>query len=72
MSHINTSQFCYLSQASPDLGLNGWIHLLFVDCHGNEFVQNGSDSLTLGIVAVLAEAHQVQQPGSHVLQTQVL
>lgn len=70
---MNTFQIsCYLSQAPPDLGLNGWIHLLFIDGHSNEFVQNCSYSLALGIVAVLAETYQVQQPGSHVLQTQVL
>lgn len=62
----------HLAQASPDFGLDGWIHLLLIDGHGDEFVQNGRDALTLGIVVVLTEANQVQQPGSHVLQAQVL
>lgn len=61
----------YLTQAAPDLGLDGRVHLLLVDRHGDELVQDGGDPLALGIVVVLAEADQVEQPGSHVLQTEV-
>lgn len=49
----------HLAQAAPDFGLDGGIHLLLVDCHGDEFVQNGSDTLALGIIIVFAEADQV-------------
>lgn len=62
----------YLSQAAPYLGLDGRVHLLLVDGHGDELVQDGGDALALGVVVVLAEAHQVGQPGRHVLQAQVL
>lgn len=62
----------HLAQATPDLGLDGGIHLLFVDRHGDEFVQNGSDTLALGVVIVLTEANQVEQPGCHVLQAEML
>lgn len=61
----------YLAQAAPDLGLDGRVHLLLVDGHGDELVQDSGDPLTLGVVVVLAEADQVEQPGSHVLQTEV-
>lgn len=60
-----------MAQAAPDLGLDGRVHLLLVDGHGDELVQDGGDPLALGIVTMLAEAHQVEQPGSHVLQTEV-
>ena len=62
----------YLSQTPPNLCLNGRVHLLLVDGHGDELVQDGRDSLPLGVVRVLTEAHQVQKPWCHVLQTQVL
>lgn len=62
----------YLSQTAPDLGLDGRVHLLLVDGHGDELVQDGGDALALGVVVVLAETHQVGQPGGHVLQAQVL
>ena len=62
----------YLSQTSPNLGLDGRVHLLLVDGHGDELVQDGGDPLPLGVVRVLAEADQVEEPGGHVLQTQVL
>lgn len=65
-------QDSYLSQTAPDLGLDGRVHLLLVDGHGDELVQDGGDALALGVVVVLAEAHQVGQPGGHVLQAQVL
>lgn len=67
-----TNAELYLSQTPPYLGLNGRIHLFLVDGHGDELVQDGSDALALGVVVVLAEAHQVGQPGGHVLQAQVL
>lgn len=69
---LQTMQKRYLSQAAPYLGLNGRVHLLLVDGHGDELVQDGSDALALGVIVVLAEAHQVGQPGGHVLQAQVL
>ena len=47
----------YLAQASPDLGLDRGIHLLFINGHGNEFVQNCSNTLALGIIVVLTEAN---------------
>lgn len=62
----------HLAKAAPDLGLDRGIHLLFIDRHGDEFVQNGSDALALGIVVVLTEANQVEQPGCHVLQAEML
>lgn len=65
-------QKSYLSQAAPDLGLDRRVHLLLVDGHGDELVQDGGDALALGVIVVLAEAHQVGQPGGHVLQAQVL
>lgn len=61
----------YLAQAAPDLGLDGWVHLLLVDGHGDELVQDGGDPLALGVIIVLAEADQVEQPGCHVLQTEM-
>lgn len=61
-----------LSQAPPDLGLDGGVHLLLIDRHGDELVQDGGDSLPLGIIVVLTEANQVEQPRRHVLQTEVL
>lgn len=61
----------YLAQASPDLGLDGRVHLLLVDGHGDELVQDGGDPLALGIVVVLTEADQVEQPWSYILQTEV-
>lgn len=61
----------YLAQAAPDLGLDGRVHLLLVDGHGDELVQDSGDALALCIVVVLTEAHQVEQPGSHILQTEV-
>lgn len=61
----------YLAQASPDLGLDGRVHLLLIDSHCDELVQDGGDTQALGIVVVFAEADQVEQPGSHVLQTEV-
>lgn len=64
--------WAHLTKAPPDLGLDGRIHLLFIDRHGDEFVQNGGDALALGVVVVLAEANQVEQPGRHVLQTEML
>lgn len=67
-----TNAELYLSQTPPYLGLNGRIYLFLVDGHGDELVQDGSDALALGVVVVLAEAHQVGQPGGHVLQAQVL
>lgn len=62
----------HLAKAPPDLGLDGGIHLLLINRHGDQFVQNGSDALALGVVIVLAEADKVEQPGCHVLQTEVL
>lgn len=62
----------YLSQAAPDLGLDGRVHLLLINGHGDELVQDGGDSLALGVIRVLTEAHQVEKPRCHVLQTQVL
>lgn len=62
----------YLSQTAPDLGLDGGVHLFLVDGHGDELVQDGGDALALGVIVVLAETHQVGQPGGHVLQAQVL
>lgn len=64
--------YSHLTQAAPDLRLNGWIHLLLIDRHGDEFVQDGGDALAFGIIVVLTEAHQVEQPGRHVLQTEML
>lgn len=62
----------HLAQAAPDLSLNRGIHLLLIDGHGDELVQNGSNPLALGVVIVLTKANQVEQPGCHVLQAEML
>lgn len=62
----------HLAQAAPDFGLNGGVHLLLVDCHGDELVQDGGDTLALCVVIVLAEPNQVEQPWCHVLQAEML
>lgn len=62
----------HLAKAPPDLSLDGGIHLLLINRHGDEFVQNGSDTLALSVVIVFTEADKVEQPGCHVLQAEVL
>lgn len=61
-----------LTQAAPYFGLNRGVHLLLVDCHGYELVQDGCDTLALCVVIVLAEPNQVEQPWCHVLQAEML
>lgn len=61
----------YLTQAAPYLRLYGWVHLFLINGHRDELVQDGCDTLPFSIVVVFAETHQITQPGSHVLQTQV-
>lgn len=56
----------HLAEAAPDLGLYRGVHLLLVDGHGDELIQDGADPLALGVVVVLTEPHQVEQPGGHV------
>lgn len=64
-------KYQYLSQTPPDLGLNGRVHLFLVYGHCDKLIENSSDSLTFGIVIVLAEANQIQQPRGHVFQAEV-
>lgn len=56
----------HLAEAAPDLCLYRGVHLLLIDSHGDELIQDGADPLALGVVVVLTEPHQVEQPGGHV------
>lgn len=64
-------KYQYLSQAPPDLGLDGRVHLLLIYGHCDKLIENSSDSLALGVIVVFAEANQIRQPRCHVFQTEM-
>ena len=66
------NEFTYLANVAPNLGLDGWIHFDLFDGQGDQLIQDMCNFVPFGLVRrMLAKLGQVQEPGSHVLQTQM-
>ena len=59
----HVKQIRHLTDVAPDLGLDGWVHLFFIDCHGDQFIQNQGHFLSPVFISLwLAEPVVIEDP----------